>query len=294
MLDAGDIPARVKLDAEGRVAGDLACRQCGYNLRTLSKEAKCPECGTSVEQSWRGEWLLYSDPAWLERIATGLKWLVSATLLWLLSIPVSAAAVAVANALSPGTRGMVFNISSVINRVIALAAVIGCAYGLWEFTKPEPNRLRSASDLDLRRFVRASAGASLATIGIGFFWPAWGAIAFVLRIGIACALLCTAGGVLLYLRELAMRIPDEKEAQATRIILVGLVIGMCFTVPGALGQLSLTSFDCITALGACVDFVVLAAFLFMLNRLRRAFSDIADEERRRQGADNALAAGRST
>jgi len=30
------------------VASDLACEACGYNLRTLSNDGVCPECGTAV------------------------------------------------------------------------------------------------------------------------------------------------------------------------------------------------------------------------------------------------------
>ena len=31
-----------------KLAGDLACIRCGYNLRSLSVRSACPECGTSV------------------------------------------------------------------------------------------------------------------------------------------------------------------------------------------------------------------------------------------------------
>jgi len=37
--------------AHARVADDLACIGCGYNLRTLMANAKCPECGLEVGNS---------------------------------------------------------------------------------------------------------------------------------------------------------------------------------------------------------------------------------------------------
>lgn len=38
-------------DADRRIAIDLPCWTCQYNLRTLGADATCPECGTGVEQS---------------------------------------------------------------------------------------------------------------------------------------------------------------------------------------------------------------------------------------------------
>lgn len=33
------------------VRWNLACSRCGYNLRTLSREGRCPECNTAVRES---------------------------------------------------------------------------------------------------------------------------------------------------------------------------------------------------------------------------------------------------
>ena len=41
----------LRLDAKGQLDQDLACRRCGYNLRGLSTDGACPECGTAVGQS---------------------------------------------------------------------------------------------------------------------------------------------------------------------------------------------------------------------------------------------------
>ncbi|MEO0475164.1 MAG: DUF6688 family protein, partial [Planctomycetota bacterium] len=38
----------VELDAEGRLASDVLCWSCNYNLRTLPPEAGCPECGMPI------------------------------------------------------------------------------------------------------------------------------------------------------------------------------------------------------------------------------------------------------
>jgi len=43
----GDAPPVIEV-----VTGDLACARCEYNLRTLRRDARCPECGTAVAESW--------------------------------------------------------------------------------------------------------------------------------------------------------------------------------------------------------------------------------------------------
>jgi hypothetical protein len=291
MLAGGDIPARVMLDAEGRVAGDLACRHCGYNLRTLHKGAKCPECGAAVEQSWRGDWLVYSDPAWLEKIAKGLKWILSVILLWLLSLAASLIAWAIISNLRPGPRTVALSILSVANGLLVLAAIIGCGCGLWDFTTPEPNRQYKTSGIDVRRLIRVSGGVSLSAVAVGLFWRASSPAASLWNEGTVCACWCTAGAILIYLRELAMRVPDEKEASATRLTLVGLVIGAGCTILGTLGTLSLTPPDCLSTAGACVDLIVVVACLLMFNRFHRLLNDVADQSRRRIAAEAATEGG---
>jgi hypothetical protein len=89
---------------------DLPCRSCGYNLRTLSTDTICPECGTPVVSSLRGELLRDADPAWLHWMNIGctcLYWGVWCTFIayiffqsfrrtWPRSTLVSAAAVFIA------------------------------------------------------------------------------------------------------------------------------------------------------------------------------------------------------
>ncbi len=52
------------------------CITCGYDLRSLPTEESCPECGTPIELSLRGDLLSRSDPAWVARIARGQSLLV--------------------------------------------------------------------------------------------------------------------------------------------------------------------------------------------------------------------------
>ena len=63
------------------VTDDLACAECGYNLRTLAIDAGCPECGMSVRVSMRGDRLAAAPPAWLGRMSHGAWWLRASVVL---------------------------------------------------------------------------------------------------------------------------------------------------------------------------------------------------------------------
>jgi hypothetical protein len=58
-----------------RIIADLPCHHYGYDLRSLLIAETCPECGTAVRASIRGDNLIFSDPRWLRRVADGVTWM---------------------------------------------------------------------------------------------------------------------------------------------------------------------------------------------------------------------------
>ncbi len=64
------------LNTEGRISGDLGCITCGYNLRTLHVDGRCPECGADVRASIQ---VAMETPALLlQDAAVGARGLVTA------------------------------------------------------------------------------------------------------------------------------------------------------------------------------------------------------------------------
>jgi hypothetical protein len=59
------------LDPQGVVTVSVPCRHCTYDLRGLSFDGKCPECGTPIESSL-GPWLIHFAPLdWLIFLVRG-------------------------------------------------------------------------------------------------------------------------------------------------------------------------------------------------------------------------------
>src|SRR6266850_7433139 len=51
---------------------NIPCLRCGYNLRTLSSDARCPECSAAIYSSLDPTLLRYADPSWTTILAFAL------------------------------------------------------------------------------------------------------------------------------------------------------------------------------------------------------------------------------
>jgi hypothetical protein len=140
--------------AEARVADDLPCQGCGYNLREAKVSGVCPECGRCVRDS-----LVPLDEP--EKVASGLRY-IGNSYLGLFALP-----------LVPFAAGVATSCAGWTGVVVLLATSVARACGV----------------ADLR--FRASTG-QLPVIGprLGLLWLA--AVADVALVG-GCLLLLLAG-----------------------------------------------------------------------------------------------------
>lgn len=139
--------------ADEPIARDVACIHCGYNLRGLSPEGRCPECGRGVLQSLRGDLLQFQHPAYVRRLAAGVG-----LVLWgLLALGACALGVVAALAWSPaGTLGL----QALLYGLVILAGALAVT-GAWLVTAREPTRPASTRERALRWAVRVLTTAGL-------------------------------------------------------------------------------------------------------------------------------------
>ncbi len=201
------LPPPILVDPKGIVIGDVLCRGCSYNLRSLRADSKCPECAAAIELSLRGNLLRYCDPAWLDGVGFGIVLCLGALLIsTFLSLRLP---------LSYFTRPVQMSIGLIAN-------ALGFA-GTWLLTRPDPGA-QEERGIKVAR-VLARTGMSIAVIrGIMLFLadrldPSLSAL-FGLGFLLA-AIARTAAEVsrLYYIRQIALRIPDDKLAKRAKSLI---------------------------------------------------------------------------
>ena len=124
------------------IDADLPCSACEYNLKGLSADANCPECGQAVARTLRFG-LVHSDPAWLRRQAAAVPWL---------------AALCVTNAVRSDFGYLNFPAAAYTGHALSIAASALALVGCWRLSVPD-ERATATDDEDgsIRRGLRLAA-----------------------------------------------------------------------------------------------------------------------------------------
>jgi hypothetical protein len=86
LVAAPSQPAPLKMTNRGQVvADDRPCLVCGYNLKAIPTDGKCPECGTPVARSLQGDLLRYCSPEYVRTLRRGITLVEVAIALGMLS-----------------------------------------------------------------------------------------------------------------------------------------------------------------------------------------------------------------
>ncbi len=214
------------ISSAGRTEFSSVCARCGYDLMGLDDEGACPECGASIALSRRGDLLRGASSDYLKRIQSG-AFLVLTSILVMIFSAIGAFAIMLVSASAGSAGGAAIGFSLLL--LMPLGA-FGWMWGWWKFSTRHPafeeaketSPARRLSRLFLIAYLLLIAGSFVlstlpALMGAGRHGAGGGAAAFVLL-----ALLAYVGGMvtlvlqyvysMLYVRWLALRIPDQRMA----------------------------------------------------------------------------------
>lgn len=164
------------------VEDDRMCVRCGYNLRTLSLDANCPECAAPVRNSFLSDKLVFSHPTWVRSLARGTGIGCVGVLLFVLLM------LLIFNDTFRSSPSAYTYLSVLYNLPVILVSI-----GAFIFTKAETFRKAATSDPKSRTFARILVIIWLSLM----FGP------MVLIWGLQSFLLLPSGGFLLVTLQIA-------------------------------------------------------------------------------------------
>src|SRR5687767_2443148 len=214
------------VDTAGVVSADVPCRGCSYNLRGLHQDSRCPECAIPVGLSIRGNLLRYCNPHWVARVWGGV----------IISL-VGIAAVALLSCIWPlgvPFRTLQYWLSFGVGAVTLL--------GTWLLTTPDPGGQERPSVVRTRLIARIALLVALGRSILALYRnspldPKLSALVGVGFLIVALARVVGEIARLSYLRQLALRLPDDGLASDARMLMwwygglmgVSQLIGAGFT-----------------------------------------------------------------
>ncbi len=267
------------------VSNDLPCNSCGYNLRGLPSGGRCPECGTEVARSLRGDLLSVAEPAWLERLDRGLLYVT----IGYIGVLVSAIALPTISGLARLglERGLGISIPDVVFSAPVLigtaASLIFVLVGVVDLTTLDPRLSLTEQPVALRRIVRGAAVAALlmavlyysrklaGTAGRGVAPTVTGVSGWTFLFALAFTLVAAS----LYLARLCERIPNLVLAKQIRLAARGFAVCLVLTAAAeALDYLSgmlkaSWAATLVGVLAALLWLSVIACFLYAVSLMHR-------------------------
>jgi hypothetical protein len=211
MSDAADSPA------DG--ASHVACVSCGYDLRGLDADGPCPECGTPIARSLRGDLLAFADPAWLTRIVRGQRWLARGMLIIILAIVgfMAAFLFVITAALIPWGEMVAVAFDWTVSLILPLGLQVGAiafTIGAFLVTARDPRETLREKPLSARNVARRAMLACIVLISlrIGTAMTPLGAglmITAAFLVLISVAVIAAVLSLLTFLRGLVRRTGDD-------------------------------------------------------------------------------------
>ncbi len=266
------------LDAEQRVAADVPCESCGYNLRTLPALGHCPECNAPAARALTPPQLRFAPAGYLRSLADGVSILFGAGVLLIVVILLELAALLAAIWLADTGEDLMFALSGCGMAVLLIGFPILSIVGLLSITRSDPRphhrSAQGSSRLASRYVLLVAILGGVLTIASGALVRMAGPASFMLMgcpalVSAALTVIVLPAMTLFYIANLMKRLPDATLEQDTGTLAVGhilvTVIGAALLLfVGLLSEAGLGD-DAGVAL-ACVTTGIALAYIFCVAR----------------------------
>lgn len=253
--DAPGRPAPPPLVSEARdlATQDVPCRHCGFNLRGLSPQGNCPECGAPIQRSLGGDYLIYSDIRYVDSLHRGAIYIIISailSLIWSLFIT-SFSLVRGFSMRGGGMQPSFSNPASMsitgsftydfLISLVALPLAAAALYGWWLFSERDPAQRYGDNGERPRLFVRMAvifmAGATVVSLIVQALIAISPSV-FLLQIAIGVLVwlvsLAQYFAALFYIRWLAPRLPSAAIKSRAELYMwllpVIYLVGSCLVV----------------------------------------------------------------
>jgi hypothetical protein len=199
------------------VEGDNPCRKCQYNLRGLPVAGLCPECGTPIGLSIRGDLIRFSDPVWVNRLAWAAKLLL-----------ISLYATAAFFFIGVGVLRLTRRLDPLINACLYVAVNSIGYYATWILTTPDPSGLGEESYGTARRLARVAIFTALFNHiliyiqRVSAFPPVVNQSVDIIKSSLWCFSVVGVVATMEFIRGLMFRIPDDALADRAKSVRNGL------------------------------------------------------------------------
>lgn len=266
------------LDEKGCLAIDVACISCEYNLKGLGRYGVCPECGTAVDRSLKGDGLRYSAPHWVRRISKGVTLILRSTqamiagffLMIMLSIFTN-----IKNT-GPGTLldSAPLRISFI---VLAIIGSLNVVLGMWLFTTREPphSNVPKSDRINARRLSRLLMvifGTALSLKLLTSMNLTINQILIFLIIASGYGLMISTA---MHTQQIAARVPDQEIVRSANNACRMTLVALAFTLVGlALPFYVNRRIPELLGCGYLLTILICIYFLQTLSWLRKGLADL--------------------
>jgi hypothetical protein len=206
---------------------EVICLKCGHDLRGLPPSGACPECGMAIERSLQGNLLRFSDETYLVALHRGVFLILAAIIAQVVFyVALFVGAFALASGTVPPMRGI--ELFAAFAGCLLIGVVLVQRYGWWLFSAPDQAYLGADLGTTSRIVVRVTVAvlalltglnAAVESAQLGRGAGPMDDVADIVGTALLLALAVKFFASILYLRWLALRLPDPGVDRKAKLLM---------------------------------------------------------------------------